>query len=49
MRTSWEMLRHILNICMQQPAGKYVLMRDAQKQMIHLYAMDQEENSKDEE
>ena len=55
MDNAWGILRCIIDICMKQPDGKYLVLRDPNKPMIHLFDIpdntfeSEEEDSSDEE
>jgi len=38
-KNTWAVLRKIIEVCMAQPPGKYVLMRDPNKPVVRLYAI----------
>jgi translation initiation factor 3 subunit D len=49
-KNSWAVLKHIIALINKQPAGKYILMRNPDKPMLHLYAVPEadSENGKEE-
>jgi len=39
MDNAWGILRCVIDLCMKQPKGKYLLMKDPNKPMIRLYKL----------
>lgn len=35
----WAIMRHIIEVCMKQPEGKYLLVRDPSKGILRLYKL----------
>lgn len=48
-RNMWAILRNVVDTCIKLPEGKYVLLKDPNKQMIHLYAVPAEVDDEEEE
>jgi translation initiation factor 3 subunit D len=44
-KNAWAALKHILGVCMKQPAGKYVLMRHPDKPFLQLFAIPETEDA----
>jgi translation initiation factor 3 subunit D len=55
MDNAWGILRCVIDLCMKQPDGKYLILRDPNKPLIHLFALpdnafeSEEEDSSEEE
>jgi len=41
-KNAWAILKRIIDACMKQPTGKYVLLKDPEKPAIKLYAVPEE-------
>jgi|UniRef100_A0A7S4GJB8 translation initiation factor 3 subunit D len=48
-RNMWAILKNIVDACVKLPEGKYVLLKDPNKQMIHLYSVPAEADDDDDE
>lgn len=48
-RNMWAILRNVVDTCVKLEEGKYVLLKDPNKQMIHLYSVPAEADEDEEE
>lgn len=48
-RNMWSILRNVVDTCVKLPEGKYVLLKDPNKPMIHLYSIPDEADDEDED
>jgi len=46
-KNMWAILRYIIALCMKQPQGKYVLLKDPNKPVVRLYSVPAQDNFED--